>query len=279
MALQRYSWPATVHPTEKGVFLSFTDWPDLAPVGDNVNEAVLNGGEMLSAAVMQRIRHGADIPAPSDLGPRQLPIPINDAATAQLNRAIKDQQLKEFREQSELEQLQRERRSAFLTEFRANLEPVERSIERADAGAQEFAVVAVKTCYLLNAGGLVAMPAILQALSVKDPSEISLFWPSVIFAFGILVAAITNFLAYRSLFEAAGAWGSESSARAQEVSGSYYPPNETEKHAEAVAQHRVDFEIKIKSANRLANAGLAFFAISMASFLIGLGVTIAKLAA
>ncbi len=223
---------------------------------------------------MKRVGADVDIPAPSEFGPRELPIPISDEATARLDQWLKAKDEQRFKEQSQLEQMRRERRASFLTEFRANLEPIERRREQADNGATDFALLGVKSCYFLNAGGLVVLPAILQALSGDSAIAISLLWPSIIFSVGILFAVLTNYLGYRSLWLAGEMWGCESSARAREVSSLHYPPEDQEEHDKKISQDRVDYEKKNRSANRCANSGVITFGLSMLCFVAGVGVTI-----
>ncbi len=274
--MAQYSWPATVHTTDKGVFLSFPDWPDIAPVGDNVQEAFLQAGELLSAAVVERLDAVVDVPPPSEYGPRQVPIAIDGNATARLEQWLKDRDAERFRQQSELEQIRRDQRAAFLTEFRANLEPVERQGDRADTGAREFALVGVRSCYFLNAGGLIAMPAILKLIPGDPMIDLSLT-PTIVFTVGITTAAITNYLAYRSLFLAGQAHVHETNARAKEVADLYYPPKDKEARTKEITQERVDHTNKIRSASKLTDWGVAFFAASMICFLAGVCITTYRL--
>ena len=277
--MNTYSWPANVLMTEKGVVLGFPEWPDLAPVGDTVQEAMLAATTALSAAVSSRIEAGATIPAPSDHGPRQIPIVIDGETAARVDAYVEIRESERLRQRSEMEQVNRDRRAAFLTEFRVNLDPIERIRDTADSGATEFALVGVRSCYLLNGGGLVAIPAIMQILSKTQLPGSLVLWPALVFVLGILFSAITNYFAYRSMFTASEAWGFELNARASEVSGTYYPQEDEAAHKGKIAQNRIDQERKLTSARRCADIGVITFGGAIICFLVGVGLAIHGLGA
>ena len=192
--MEPYAWPANIAKTRDAVVVTFPDWPDLAESGENVQVAVLGAKDALSKAVSTRISSKATIPRPSDLGPRQIPIVVDDDTAAQLNGYLDERQLRLFRENNELQQAYHNRRAAFLTEFRASIDPIERVIERVDASAKEFAAVGVRFCYILNAGGLVAIPAIMEILPAVNVDRSTLLLAAGLFVLGVILAALTNYL-------------------------------------------------------------------------------------
>lgn len=273
--MNTYIWPANVVATERGlVVLSLPNWPDLNPSGETVQEAMLAASRQLSAAVEKRIEDNSDIPAPSDLGPRQVPIAIYGDTCAKVDAYIAKRQQERLRQQTELEQQRRDRRSAFLAEFRANLEPVERDQDRCNAGAVELALAGIRASYFLNAGGLVAIPAIMKIFPVEALPTSAFLWPAGVFAFGVLLTAACNFSAYFSLLRAGEGWSWEASARANEVIGNYYPPEESADWDAETAQRRVNKDQKLAKANNLAIVGQVSFVGAIASFLAGVGLSI-----
>lgn len=267
--MNSYVWPASVHFTEKGIVLGFPEWPELSPMGATVQEAVLVAATGLSTAVKSRLKAGITIPAPSNFGPRQIPIAIDSETAARLDVYIEHQEIKNLQRQNEIMQAYQERRAAFLTEFRVNLEPVEQNRRLADSGAIEFSLVAVRTGYLLNAGGLIAIPAIMKILPDSDLAGGALALPAVVFVVGVVFSFVTNLFAYRSMFKAGEGWGYEESARAMEVIATYYPPEDQTEHSAQIAQHRVDHACKLKSATRCANIGIISFVVSAGCFIGG----------
>ena len=277
--MNTYTWPANVVIVGNAVSLSFPDWPGLSAEGTSVQQAMFSATDVLSKAVLMRIEAKANIPEQSDLGPRQVPIAINAEVTAQLDGYLEERQAKLFQQTNEAQQVQHHRRAAFLAEFRAYLDPIEHTIERADAGAVEYASIGIRFCYILNAGGLVAVPAIMELLPNEEIAGSILFFPACAFVCGVVLAALTNFLAYRSMVLAGEGWLYESHARAKEVSGLYYPPEDSATHEGVIAQNRVNQEQKIELANICSNISIRTFGASVLAFLIGVGTAIFKLSA
>ena len=269
--MNNYSWPASVTMTRDAVVLTFPDWPDLSESGASVQEAMLRATETLSKAALTRIHARATIPKPSDLGPRQIPIAIDAETSAQLDGYLEERQVQLFRETKEWQQAFHNRRAAFLTEFRASIDPIERIIERVDAGATEFAAMGVRFCYILNAGGLVAVPAIMEIMPDAPVDRTALLWPTGAFVVGVLLAAVTNYFAYRSMFMAGEGWSHERNARAKETSGIYYPPENQATHEGEIAEDRGNLERKLKSATDWANIAIGTFSCAILVFLFGVG--------
>lgn len=266
-----YSWPASVAIVDGAVSLTFSDWPDLAASGASHQEAILFATEMLSSAVLAQIRADAEIPQPSDLSPDQIRIAINAETAAQLDIYLERRQIRIFRQNNELLEFYRHRRTAFLADFRASIDPIERMIERLDAAARDFASIGTRFCYILNAGGLVVIPAIMEFLPAADIERSLLLWPAGSFGFGILLAATTNYFAYISTFKASEAWSHESNARAKECSANYYPPENREIHQSEIEVERGSFKTKLGRAQCYANTGISTFVGSIVAFLLGVG--------
>ncbi len=276
--MNTYTWPANVLQTDVGVALSFPEWPDLAATGRSVQEAMLAAQESLSTAVAGRIDNNLDILAPSDLGPGQVPIVIRDDVAASLDGYLGERERERMRVRAETEQIHRERRTAFLAEYDAATAQANLNAGRADAGAIKYGVLGIQFAYVLNAGGLVAIPAILQILGAGSETVSDVVSPAVIFVVGIAAAVVANIAAYKSLFAAGAGWAHHSAARAGEVNAAHYPnEDETERRAE-IAQHDIDYKTHVESAGRLADIGLAACITSAISFLIGVGLTIFNLA-
>ena len=240
--MSTYAWPASIRMIKDGMSISFPDWPDVSANGASIREAMLLATEALSEAVAARIHAGAAVPEPSDLGFRQIPIAINVETAARLDGYLQGRQIRTFRQTNEVLEAYRNRRAAFLTEYRASVEPIERTIERADASSRDFASIGIRFCYILNAGGLVIIPAIMEILPDAKIDGSLLLWPAGSFGLGILLAAVTNYLAYISTLKASEAWSHECNARAKECSAAYYPPENQETNQGEIAAERASFE-------------------------------------
>ena len=164
-AVKTYAWPASLTSTNAGVLLTLPDWPDLSVSGARVPEVTLVATDSVSDWVSRRIDEKAKIPEPSDIGLGQVLIPINAEAAARLDAYLEERQARMFREANEMQQVYDNRRMAYLTDFRASNEPVARMIEYCNDAATEFAAIGIRFCYILNAGGLIAVPAIMEILA------------------------------------------------------------------------------------------------------------------
>ena len=264
-----YAWPASFARTEDAVILTFPDWPGLSEAGDSVGAAILRATDRLSEAVYKRIEARAPIPNPSDLGPRQIPIVIADEVAAQLEGYLEERQARMFREAKEIQQANDNRRMAYLTDYRAAIEPTERTIADHSKSATDFAAIAIRFCYILNAGGLVAIPAIVEILRQGGIAGSPLIWPASAFVAGVLLGAVTNYCAYRAMTAASDAWYHESNARGKEISGAYYPPENLTTHQAEIAEEHVTYERKLASATCWGNSGVLTFCASIFAFLFG----------
>ena len=269
--MNTYAWPAQITMTRNAVIVTFPDWPDVSASGANAQEAELRATDALSAALLTRMRARADIPTQSDLGPRQTLIAIDAEAAARLDGYLKEHQARRLREMREIQEAYHNRRTAFLTDFRASVDPIERIIERADAGAKEYAAIGVRFCYILNAGGLVVIPAIMEILPDTAIDRSEFLWPAGAFAFGIVLAAITNYLAYISTIKAGESWSHESNARAKECSGSYYPPENQVEHQSEINDERGNHQRKLRRARIYSDIGICTFGGAIVAFLVGVG--------
>lgn len=275
-AVKTYAWPASLTSTNAGVLLTLPDWPDLSVSGASVPEVTLVATDSLSDWVSRRIDEKAKIPEPSDIGLGQILIPINAEAAARLDAYLEERQARMFREANEMQQVYDNRRMAYLTDFRASNEPVARMIEYCNDAATEFAAIGIRFCYILNAGGLIAVPAIMEILAPEKGVGSGvrgsmLLWPAVLFASGVLLGAATNYCAYRSMLVAAEAWTHESGARVKETSRAYYPPENPTTHEGEIAKERASYENKMTSAKNWANTGIGTFVIAILAFLTGVG--------
>ena len=269
-----YSWPANIAKSNAGWVTAVVDWPGIMVVGADPQTSILSAAAALSNAVRERIRNRASIPLPSELKPDQLQIPIDGDATALLENYLEETHEKRLRRLSEIEQANREKRASFLSEWRVNMDTVERLRDRADQSASEFALAAVKTSYLLNGGALVAIPAILQIGHAGTISKPSLMAATISFVVGIIFSVVTNFLAYRSLFKAGEAHGYELNARATEVKLAYYPPENPSKDQAEIKDLRGKHETVLAQGRRLAEVGVGGFGLSVLAFLVGVGIII-----
>ncbi len=186
---------------------------------------------------------------------------------------MKKKKLESIQETNDLLQSIQLQRAAYLTDYRASIDPIERICENADKGANEFASIGVRFCYILNAGGLVVIPAIMELLP-ETPVRTSMFVPAVLFACGILLAAIANYLAYRSQFKLGESWSDELDARAKDVGGKYYPPNDQAAHQAEIGRYRLGHTKSLESAKSCKNWGVGAFGCSIILFIVGVGCAI-----
>ena len=272
--MNTYAWPASVTKIKDEVVRTFPDWPDVSASGTNIHEAMLRATDALSMAVLTRIGAGAVVPQQSDLGPRQIQVAISADAAARLDGYLEDRQLRGYQHANEMLQAYYQRRAAFLTEYHASIDPVERVIERLDSSAREFATVGIRFSYILNAGGLVVIPAIMELLPTTEVDREELLWPAGSFAIGVILAALTNYSAYLSVTKASEAWSHESNAREKVCSGSYYTPDDQATHQSDIVVEREDHDRKLWWARCYANIGIGTFGGAILAFFAGVGLAI-----
>lgn len=267
--MNSFSWPGDVITTKDGILITLRDWPGVYGVGKSVFEAMGSTATSLNTAVEQRVNAGREIPTPSDVSPNQIPIPLLPQGQAVLVGYMEEHDRQRLQDQMTMENLARERRSAFLVEFRTSLEPVERVAGREAEGALQHALLGIRTVYLLNGGGLVAIPAILKIISNDPLPGTFLAWAAGVFILGVLFNALANlngYVAFLSAFEAANL---DQHARAKSVEGHYYPPKDMTKHQADVLQHEIDAEKKRKCAYQRSQRGLIAWVLSLISFFVG----------
>lgn len=272
--MQTYAWPANIAKDGAKWITSVVDWPNIASVGNSAQDSLLAAMQHLSDAIRDRISNDLKIPLPSELKPGQVQIPIDNDATARLEAYLERIQEKRLRRLSEIEQANRAKRESFLTEFRTNMEPAERLRDQCNLGAVDFASIAIKATFVMNGGALVALPAILQFADKGRISTQSLLVSVILFVVGIVLATITNFLAYKSMLVASDGHENEVSARAVEVIEWYYPSEDPTPNQAKIKTYRADAQDKFKWAQRLANLGVLGFGLSAVAFIIGVAIII-----
>ena len=162
--MSKYPWPALLTVTETSHKLTFPDWPNISVQSENQQDAYNQAKAALIHNVIKQIELKSDIPGQSEFGFHNKWIEIDAATSARLNSYLKEQKWEHIRETNDLWESFQLRHAAYLTDYRASIEPIERICENADRGANEFASIGVRFCYILNAGGLVVIPAIMELL-------------------------------------------------------------------------------------------------------------------
>ena len=149
--------------------------------------------------------------------------------------------------------------------------PIERLQDYSDRTASEFAAIGVRFCFVLNAGGLIAVPAIMELIPSIAVDRKIMIWSAVLFVLGVLFAALANYLAYRSASKASEAWCNEVSARTLETYANYYQPQDEANSQMQIQQHRSKHKRFLKSAKCTINFGVWIYGFSIISFLLGVG--------
>ena len=198
-----------------------------------------------------------------------LRIPITEDVAVRLQAYAEERDTQLFREATELHRVQRELRAAFLAERQAYLEPIERLVERTDAGASEYASIGIRFCYILNAGGLIAVPAIMEILPDAAIAASKMLVPAFTFVGGVFLAAATNYLAYHSMIKASEGHSYQGDAVGKEVLGMYFPPEDQAARDAEIAQDRFDRERNREKAAFWANTAKATFCLSISAFIVG----------
>lgn len=277
-SMAMYAWPANVANHQSRFVASLVDWPGIIGSGPTVNDAVIDTMGKVSDSVRQRISDRVKIPAPSELKPGQIQVPLDDDANARLEAYLDEIKDKSLKKSLEIDQANRDKRAAYLTEHRINLEPVERQAQQADHGSIEFASIALKAGYVLNGGGLVAIPAILKLAEGQTALDTLLLSSVVLFVIGIVLTCAANYFAYRSMFVAAEGHVKEIEARVIIVADIYYPPKDPSSRQQSVLESRAGSQSKLNSARISADIGLRCWAASVFLFIAGVGVMILRFA-
>jgi antitoxin HicB len=90
--MRSFVYPAALIPEAKGFTVRFPDLPDAITGGEDRSDALLQATDCLEEAIAVRISDGLDIPEPSAVRRKQVPIPLPAplAAKAALYLTIKD---------------------------------------------------------------------------------------------------------------------------------------------------------------------------------------------
>ena len=267
--MNKYAWPARVEKDTGKIVLVFPDWEGIAVSGTTGSEAARKATEALSQAVLVRIEADASVPAPSELQQRQILVYVTEETAARVDAYLESRDEREFRKGNELEKIQRDFRTAYLTEREAHVGRLERLTELSEGSVREFASIGIRFAYILNAGGLVAVPAIMELLPKNSGSGAALLAPAVIFVVGILAAAVTNFLAYRSSAMISEGYLLLIATQEMEISGIYYPPDDPTTHEGEIEELRQKNKKMVKLARRANNWAVWTFGGAIASFLLG----------
>jgi len=160
-------------------------------------------------------------------------------------------------------------RAEFLDEYRVAIEPLERYFDYADRAATEFVSIAIRYCYLLNAGGLVAIPAIIELLPDRDLDRSIMIWPACLFALGILLAAVTNYLAYYVTNKSGEGLLNEHQVRLLTVQESFYHSKDETIIRKKIEKHSSIRDKSYKRVSCYTNLGIIVFVITVTCFLAG----------
>ncbi len=105
----------------------------------------------------------------------------------------------------------------YREDYKASLELVEPHRDFAVKAASEFASIGIRFGYILNASGLVVIPAIMELLPDQEIERSFMILPAILFAIGILMAAVTNYLVYYAMIKRGEALSFEMLIRALDV--------------------------------------------------------------
>lgn len=272
-----FYWPANVQQYNNVWITTLVDWAGVISVGSNPQESIVGASRNLSDAVRHRIENNLNIPLRSETKPGQSHIEIDHGASLLYESYLEKLQDKQVKLLREIEQVSREKRAGYLTEFRANLDPVERRAENSSRAMVDFASIAINSSFIMNGGALVAIPAILEFSNDNAISEIGFIVPSILFVIGIVLSSITNYFAYRSANEEVDAHNEEASARAIVVQDSYYPLDNSQENQEKIEALREGSNKKFKRSAQFGNAGVLTFVFSVVFFVGGVLWVIASL--
>ena len=160
-------------------------------------------------------------------------------------------------------------RADFLVEYRAATEPLERYFDYTDRAATEFVSIAIRYCYLLNAGGLVAIPAIIELLPGTEYDRSIMIWPAGLFTVGILLAAVTNYLAYFVTIQSGEGLTNEHQVRSWTIHETFYRPHDETIIRKKIEEHSTIRDKSYKKVSRYTYLGIIIFTITIACFLAG----------
>ena len=275
--MSNYAWPALFTKNDAGYKITFPDWPDISIQSDDLSDAHRQAAAQLNSNVIKRMDMKSDIPSQSEFRPRNMPIEVDSAIAVKLDSYLKQQDLASVRESNELFQSYQLRNAAYLSDYRTRKEPIEREKENANSAAVEFVSIGIRFCYVLNAGGLVVIPAIMELLPDPSDERLSMVIPAVLFAIGILLAAATNYLVYHLSIKAIESCNYELEATTKETLGFHYPPDDQAAHQIAIEKDRSKFIKLLGSVKKFHIWSVILFSFSTISFLSGVGFAIYKM--
>lgn len=261
------AWSANVVKIGEKWFASLIDFPGLGVVGDTRDEALLSASRVLSDAVRETIAAGQAFPRKSEPQPGQELVPLDEDALSRLSEL----RAALIHRQREHEQLQREKEQVYLMEHRLNLEPIERLQSQTNQAATHFASMAINFGYLINGGALVAIPAIIQFSEKGTLNKSSIVASASFFALGIILSAVTNLFAYRSMYSASEGHQKEMEARTLDVWDKHHIPSDWAARRQRAGEIRANSDNEFASARTSANIGVGIFMASIATFILGIG--------
>lgn len=172
------------------------------------------------------------------------------------------------------------RRQHFLIEWEIGVLPQDSNKESLVAHAMEFALTAIRSSYLLNGGGLGAIPtlAVLFGIDAKE-NMYALMVAGVLFALGLVCAAVTNLLAYIEMLHEAQAVHERREGTAKTLSGQYnsFIGRDERAPKEEIEKHTDECKKMERMALKLTKVALWVFGASIAFFIAGGAVLMATI--
>lgn len=121
------------------------------------------------------------------------------------------------------EEARRARRDHLLKEWAAAVTPLEAKAQWADTAAVDFAMLGIKSLYLLHGGALVALPVFHEKLALESAVWIPPIWlAAVIYILGLCTTTFLNVVCYLAMGIQAESTKRQREATAGKISLSIY---------------------------------------------------------
>lgn len=138
--------------------------------------------------------------------------------------------------------------------------------------ALAFAQSALRSCFLLNGGALIAFPAIAKFLQIDPELDNKIIvLPIILFIAGLTASSISNFFTYLALAKNAERNWSDREINALRLNAEHNPKTKPDNYDEVIENLQTTRENENNSSGRFALVALILFVISILSFIGGAG--------
>lgn len=161
-----------------------------------------------------------------------------------------------------------DRRTAYLQEWQSNTKIATEQAHLSGKLAGAFAQIGIRSAYILNGGGLVALPPLMAYFS-PDQTPRGAAVCALIFIIGLMLAAVSNYSAYASLKYAEESYWKQFEVVSTKVNLAYWPDEQVDAKRKASDESEGERKRLYGVALEWRDRGERSFFISLGAFAAG----------